>query len=175
MAQLSKAGSHHQMREWCEENRINERQIRRVKDAFAQLKALLEGESPGRSSHAAEDAGTSRKRGRENGEKDPNAYFAKEDGNLSDFANVRRAFCAGYFLHAAYFHAKRLGYITCVAQLPVEVHPSSGFAAMKGKKPALILYNSVVRTTKQYMRDILVVREDWLYEEAPLVFKKPAN
>lgn len=87
-------------------------------------------------------------------------------GKLLDAELVRRALCFGYFLNAAFFNAKLGMYQTIVGQLPVHIHPSSVLFTHR-KKPALVLFNSVVRTTKRYMKDVSVVHEEWLQDAAP--------
>lgn len=86
--------------------------------------------------------------------------------HLVDAELLRRALCFGYFLNAAFFNAKLGMYQTVVGQLPVHIHPSSVLFTHR-RKPALVIFNSVVRTTKRYMKDISVVHEEWLKEAAP--------
>ncbi|KPA81680.1 putative RNA helicase [Leptomonas pyrrhocoris] len=87
-------------------------------------------------------------------------------GRLLDAELVRRALCFGYFLNAAFYNAKLGMYQTVVGQLPVHIHPSSVLFTHR-KKPALVIFNSVVRTTKRYMKDVSVVYEEWLQDAAP--------
>lgn len=87
-------------------------------------------------------------------------------GKLLDAKLVRRALCFGYFLNAAFYNAKLGMYQTIVGQLPVHIHPSSVLFTHR-KKPALVIFNSVVRTTKRYMKDVSVVHEEWLQDAAP--------
>lgn len=92
---------------------------------------------------------------------------------LGDYELLRRALCFGYFLQAAFFNAKLGFYQTLVGHAAVHIHPSSVLFTHR-KKPALVIYNSVVRTTKQYMKDISVIHEDWLTDAAPTFFQ-PAS
>lgn len=87
-------------------------------------------------------------------------------GKLLDAELLRRALCFGYFLNAAFYNAKLGMYQTIIGQLPVHIHPSSVLFTHR-KKPALVLFNSVVRTTKRYMKDVSVVHEEWLQDAAP--------
>jgi ATP-dependent RNA helicase DHX8/PRP22 len=51
----------------------------------------------------------------------------------------------------------------------VAIHPSS---VLCGKKAECIVFNELVRTTKQYARDALVVEAGWLPELAPAYFAR---
>lgn len=97
----------------------------------------------------------------------------KSSKYLQDDECLRRALCFGYFLQTAFFNAKLGFYQTLVGSTTVHIHPSSVLFTHR-KKPALILYNSVVRTSKEYMKDISVIHEDWLTDAAP-VFFQPAS
>jgi ATP-dependent RNA helicase DHX8/PRP22 len=87
-------------------------------------------------------------------------------GKLLDAELIRRALCFGYFLNAAFYNAKLGMYQTVVGQLPVHIHPSSVLFTHR-KKPALVIFSTVVRTTKRYMKDVSVVHEEWLQDAAP--------
>ncbi|CCW69981.1 unnamed protein product [Phytomonas sp. Hart1] len=86
-----------------------------------------------------------------------------------DYELLRRALCAGFFLNTAYFDAKIGMYKTVVGQQAVHLHPSSVLFSHR-KKPALVIFNSVVWTNKCYMKDVSVVYEEWLSETASSFF-----
>ncbi|CCW63311.1 unnamed protein product [Phytomonas sp. EM1] len=90
-----------------------------------------------------------------------------------DYELLRRALCAGLFLNTAYFDAKIGMYKTVVGQQVVHLHPSSVLFSHR-KKPALVIFHSVVWTNKRYMKDVSVVYEEWLSEAASNFFI-PAN
>ena len=71
--------------------------------------------------------------------------------------------------HAAYFDIRRNSYITIMGKVPVEVHPSSVLFKSK-KKPAVLLFNTVIMTSKNYMRDVVAVNEQWVKEASPQAF-----
>ena len=56
----------------------------------------------------------------------------------------------------------------------VHPHPSSVMFSVK-KKPPLCIFNVVVETSRKFMRDMLAIREEWLLEEAPMVFARPTS
>lgn len=168
---------------WCEAMGISHRQMLKAEDIMQQLFYILNEKDDtevlaslvsakvralvGNSSHEEmEDrGGFSRKRSR----------GAEGGGELrvsSDFQLLRRALCFGYFLQAAFFNAKLGFYQTLVGHQAVHVHPSSVLFSHR-KKPAMVVFNSVVLTTKQYMKDISVIQEEWLLDAAP-TFLQPA-
>lgn len=51
----------------------------------------------------------------------------------------------------------------------VTIHPSS---VLSGKKPECIVFNEMVRTTRQYARDATVIEALWLPELAPAYFAR---
>jgi ATP-dependent RNA helicase DHX8/PRP22 len=61
------------------------------------------------------------------------------------------------------------GYKTMVESQPVYIHPSS---ALYNKNPEWVIYHELVLTTKEYMRNVLVVEAKWLVELAPKFFKQ---
>ncbi|RNF20846.1 putative RNA helicase [Trypanosoma conorhini] len=178
-----------QRRMWCESNALNPSQMLKAEDVMTQLEAILNEHSDEallstllRSlPHAGDkDATFQRKRRR-----DGATAVAKEDGacelpnghtsstaKLRDFELLRRALCYGLSLNAAFFNAEIGNYQTVVGQQVVHLHPSSVLFAQR-RKPALVVFNSVVRTTRQYMKDVSVVQEDWLRDAAS--FLRPVH
>ncbi|KAG5488995.1 hypothetical protein JIQ42_00615 [Leishmania sp. Namibia] len=186
-----------QRKTWCESNSMSHRQMLKVEDIITQLKSILEEKSDSeliakilpaslrhlRVDHDVVSASLPLKwpRGESGGEADdllerynhmrhgdgvPSHGGAERKGKPLDAELLRRALCFGYFLNAAFYNAKLGMYQTIVGQLPVHIHPSSVLFSHR-QKPALVIFNSVVRTTKRYMKDISVVREEWLQDAAP--------
>jgi ATP-dependent RNA helicase DHX8/PRP22 len=83
---------------------------------------------------------------------------------------ICKAITAGFFTNAAKKDPQE-GYKTLVDQNPVYIHPSS---ALFQKNPEYVIYHELVLTTKEYMRNILVIDARWLTELAP-AFYKPAD
>lgn len=83
---------------------------------------------------------------------------------------IGKAITAGFFTNAAKKDPQE-GYRTLVDQNPVYIHPSS---AVFNKNPEYVIYHELVLTTKEYMRNILVIDAKWLIELAP-AFYKPAD
>jgi ATP-dependent RNA helicase DHX8/PRP22 len=83
---------------------------------------------------------------------------------------ICKAIAAGFFTNTAKKDPQE-GYRTLVDQNPVYIHPSS---ALFNKNPEYVIYHELVLTTKEYMRNIMVIDAKWLTELAP-AFYKPAD
>lgn len=83
---------------------------------------------------------------------------------------LRRALVAGLFPHAA---RRQLdgSYKVIASGQAVAIHPSSVLRAQNAK-PECIVFNELVRTTRQYARDAVVVEPSWLPELAPAYFAR---
>jgi ATP-dependent RNA helicase DHX8/PRP22 len=81
---------------------------------------------------------------------------------------ICKAITAGFFTHAAKKDPQE-GYRTLVDQNPVYIHPSS---ALFNKNPEYVIYHELVLTTKEYMRNIMVIDAKWLTELAPAFYKQ---
>ncbi|KAF5462101.1 hypothetical protein F2P56_018140 [Juglans regia] len=84
-----------------------------------------------------------------------------------NFIKIRKAITAGFFFHAARKDPQE-GYRTLVENQPVYIHPSS---ALFQRQPDWVIYNELVMTTKEYMREVTVIDPKWLVELAPRFFK----
>jgi len=90
---------------------------------------------------------------------------------LSSGKNYKKiciAITAGFFTNAAKKHPQE-GYLTLVDQNPVYIHPSS---AVFNKNLEWVIYHELVLTTKEYMRNIMIIDAKWLIELAPSFYKK---
>ncbi|KEG15222.1 RNA helicase [Trypanosoma grayi] len=180
-----------QRKMWCEANAINQRQVLKAEDVMTQLTAILNERSDEellpllvqRSSRVElGDCALHRKRRRDDDDGDDDdggVGVVRHDNDahealnghgqgktkLRDFELLRRALCYGFCLNGAFYNAKIGNYQTVVGQQVVHLHPSSVLFAQR-KKPALVVFNSVVRTTKRYMKDVSVVQEEWLRDAA---------
>eukprot|EP00550_Attheya_septentrionalis_P002543 CAMPEP_0198285030 /NCGR_PEP_ID=MMETSP1449-20131203/4355_1 /TAXON_ID=420275 /ORGANISM="Attheya septentrionalis, Strain CCMP2084" /LENGTH=1204 /DNA_ID=CAMNT_0043982267 /DNA_START=100 /DNA_END=3714 /DNA_ORIENTATION=- len=84
-----------------------------------------------------------------------------------NYKTICKAIAAGFFTHAAKKDPQE-GYRTLVDQNPVYIHPSS---AVFNKNPEWVIYHELILTTKEYMRNILVIDAKWLIELAPAFYK----
>ncbi len=85
-----------------------------------------------------------------------------------NYKKICMAITAGFFTNAAKKHPQE-GYLTLVDQNPVYIHPSS---AVFNKNPEWVIYHELVLTTKEYMRNIMVIDAKWLIELAPSFYKR---
>jgi ATP-dependent RNA helicase DHX8/PRP22 len=76
---------------------------------------------------------------------------------------VAKCIAAGYFNNVAKRDPQE-GYRTMSEGTPVYIHPSS---ALFQQNPEMVLYHELVLTTKEYMRNVMVVDPKWLLELAP--------
>ncbi|XP_071798276.1 ATP-dependent RNA helicase DHX33-like isoform X1 [Asterias amurensis] len=85
-----------------------------------------------------------------------------------DTTPVRKCLVQGLFMNSA--ELQRDGsYITLDRKQTVSIHPSS---CLFQCKPAYVLYNELVQTTKCYMRNVCVIDPEWLYDVAPEYFRQ---
>ena len=84
-----------------------------------------------------------------------------------NYKRVCKAITAGFFMNVSKKDAQE-GYKTVTDGQPVYIHPSSiCFQA----NPPMVLYHELVMTTKEYMRNCMVVDPKWLVELAPRFYK----
>lgn len=81
---------------------------------------------------------------------------------------IRKCIVAGFFTNAAKKDPQE-GYKTLLENQPVYIHPSS---ALFNKNPEWVIYNELVLTTKEYMRNVVAIDAKWLVELAPNFFKR---
>ncbi|CAK4652169.1 unnamed protein product [Aphanomyces euteiches] len=85
-----------------------------------------------------------------------------------NYNKIRRAIVSGYFANTAKKDSQE-GYRTMVEGQPVYIHPSS---ALYKKNPEWVIYQELVLTSKEYMRNVMAIEPKWLVELAPAFFKK---
>ncbi|XP_059405372.1 ATP-dependent RNA helicase DHX33 [Carassius carassius] len=92
----------------------------------------------------------------------------KLESSLSDLANVRRCLAHGLFMNAAELQPDG-SYVALDTHQPVAIHPSS---VLFQAKPACVVFNELLHTSRCYMRDLCLVDADWLQEAAPEYFRR---
>ncbi|XP_053563485.1 ATP-dependent RNA helicase DHX33 [Bombina bombina] len=90
------------------------------------------------------------------------------ESSRTDTRNIRQCLAHGLFMNAAELQPDGT-YTTLDSPQPVAIHPSS---VLFHCKPACVIYNELLHTSKCYMRDLCVVDADWLYETAPEYFRR---
>ena len=87
-------------------------------------------------------------------------------GSEPDPTIVRRALVSGLFPHAAR-RQHNGSYKVISTGLEVKIHPSS---VLHSKAPECIIFNELIKTTRQYVRGITSIDATWLPELAPFFF-----
>lgn len=80
--------------------------------------------------------------------------------------NVRRCLAHGMFVNAAELQPDG-SYLALDTHQPVAIHPSS---VLFQAKPAYVVFNELLHTSRCYMRDLCLVDADWLLDAAPEYF-----
>lgn len=80
--------------------------------------------------------------------------------------NVRRCIAHGMFVNAAELQPDGT-YLALDTHQPVAIHPSS---VLFQAKPAYVVFNELLHTSRCYMRDMCLVDADWLLDAAPEYF-----
>jgi pre-mRNA-splicing factor ATP-dependent RNA helicase DHX16 len=124
--------------QWCYENFVQVRSMKRARDIRDQLVGLLERVE----------------------------IELKSDSKNLD--GVKKCVTAGFFYHAAKLQ-KNGSYRTVKNPQTVSIHPSSGLAK---ELPRWVVYHELVFTTKEYMRQVIEIKPEWLVEIAPHYYKR---
>jgi pre-mRNA-splicing factor ATP-dependent RNA helicase DHX16 len=124
--------------QWCFENFIQVRSLRKARDIREQLAGLME------------------------------RVELEVVSNEADTDAICKAVTAGFFYHTARLQ-KSLDYRTVKSQLTVHIHPSS---SLHGTQPRWVVYHELMFTTKEFMRQIVEIKSEWLVEIAPHYYKR---
>ncbi|GMY15542.1 pre-mRNA-splicing factor ATP-dependent RNA helicase DEAH1-like isoform X1 [Fagus crenata] len=119
--------------QWCYENYIQVRSMKRARDIRDQLEGLLE------------------------------RVEIEVTSNDNDLEAIKKAITSGFFPHSARLQ-KNGSYRTVKHPQTVHIHPSSGLAQVL---PRWVVYHELVLTTKEYMRQVIELKPEWLVEIAP--------
>ncbi len=77
---------------------------------------------------------------------------------------VRKCLTSGFFMHSAKKIPRTRQYQTIIASLIVDLHPTS---VIRDPLPEYVIFNQMVLTSKEYMRDVTAIDSQWLHEVAP--------
>ena len=129
--------------QWCYENFIQIRSMRRSRDIKEQLIGLCE-----------------------------RVEIDVTDANMSVYedeynTNIRKCIASGFFYNAAKFQ-KNGNYKTLKNPHSVLIHPGS---FLFKDEPEWVIFHELVHTTKEYMRNLIEIKPEWLTEIAPHYYK----
>jgi len=120
---------------WCFENYVQHRSMKRARDIREQLVDMLEKVE---------------------------IELTSDPQNID---GIRKATTSGYFYHVAKL-TKSGSFKTVKQPHTVEIHPTSCLF-MKEVPPKMVCYHELVLTTKEYMRQVIEIKPEWLTEVAP--------
>ncbi|KAK9838275.1 hypothetical protein WJX81_001973 [Elliptochloris bilobata] len=132
---------------WCAEHHVSARALRKAADIRAQLAGHLTALELQAGASGAPGA----------------------PGDATD--RLRRALVAGLFSHAAVALPDGTFKVLASGQA-VALHPSS---VLCGKRPACIVFDELLRTTRDYARQVTAIDAAWLPELAPIFFARHAQ
>ena len=81
--------------------------------------------------------------------------------------NIRKAITAGYFQNTAKLN-KSGNYTTIKTPHTVSIHPHSGLFK---QTPRFVIFHELVLTSREFMRNCIEIKSDWLHEIAPDFYK----
>ncbi|XP_061754250.1 ATP-dependent RNA helicase DHX33 isoform X1 [Nerophis ophidion] len=84
----------------------------------------------------------------------------------ADTGKIRQCIAHGMFINAAELQPDG-SYLALDTHQPVAIHPSS---VLFQAKPANVVFNELLHTSRCYMRDLCLVDADWLLHAAPQYF-----
>ena len=91
-----------------------------------------------------------------------------EISSSTDAENIRKAVTSGFFYHTGRLQ-KNGQYKTVKTNQHVSIHPSS---SMFESLPKWVVYHELVFTSKEFMRQIIEIKPEWLIELAPHFYEK---
>ncbi|KAG0181537.1 hypothetical protein DFQ29_008001 [Apophysomyces sp. BC1021] len=86
-----------------------------------------------------------------------------------DVTPIQKAITSGFFFNAARLSKSGDSYRTVKQNQTVYIHPSS---SMLEKKPRWAVYFELVLTGKEYMRQVMEIKAEWLIQLAPHFYKQ---
>jgi pre-mRNA-splicing factor ATP-dependent RNA helicase DHX16 len=138
---------------WCRENFVQDRAMNRARDVRDQLEALCDRVELDKSSSPHDSVG------------------------------LRKAITSGYFFHLCRLAKSGDAYTTVKSKLSVHIHPSSSLHKRE-PAPKWVLcvalaastnphrYHDLVMTTREFMREVIIVDPEWLAAIAPHYYKR---
>lgn len=129
---------------WAEENFLQYRTLKRAKEVRSQLEGLCK--------RVEIDIAQQKEK------------FQKIS-NEDQLRGIQKSLVAGFFPNVAKLSKLGTNYTQLKRKMPVFIHPSSTLYHMK-PPPKLVMYHELVLTSKEYMRNCMIIEEKWLDELA---------
>lgn len=131
--------------QWCRDNFIQHKTLVRARNVRDQLEKLCDRVET-----------LVKTRGTEEGEKDATKWAM----------NIEKCIASGYFPNAARLSKMGDCYRSLKKNQSVYIHPSSVLYRLK-PPPKIVIYHELVLTSKEFMRSVMPIQEQWLSELAP--------
>jgi len=90
----------------------------------------------------------------------------------SNIEPIQKALTAGFFANVARLQRGGDSYRTVKTNTTTYIHPSSVLMASGDLPPKMVIYYELVQTSKEYMRNCMPIKPEWLHEAAPHFHKK---
>lgn len=124
--------------QWCQDNFIQYKTLKRSKEVREQLERLCI----------------------------KTGILITDDENAEKNLMIRKAITSGFFPNIARLSKMGDSFRTLKKNQAVFIHPSSVLYSIK-PPPKLVLYHELVLTSKEFMRNCMLIDEKWLTELAP--------
>jgi pre-mRNA-splicing factor ATP-dependent RNA helicase DHX16 len=128
---------------WAKENFLDQRSLKRARDIRDQLAKLCD-----------------------------RVEVTMSTCGSSNIEPIQKALTAGFFANAARLQRGGDSYRTMKTNTTVYIHPSSVLVASGDLPPKMVIYYELVQTSKEYMRNCMPIKAEWLHEAAPHFHKK---
>ena len=127
---------------WAKENFLQQRSLQKARDVRDQLSKLTE-----------------------------RVEVKLESVGITNLVPIQKALASGFFINSAKIDRGGDSYRTVKNNHTVYIHPSS---VLMGNDPPIkmVIYGELVATTKEYMRNCMPIKPEWLNEVAPHFHKK---
>ncbi|CUM48653.1 uncharacterized protein AC631_00303 [Debaryomyces fabryi] len=129
--------------QWCQDNFIQYKTLKRSKEVRQQLERLCK----------------------------KTGIPVVENDNVNKKLMIQKSITAGFFPNIARLSKMGDSYRSLKKNQAVFIHPSSVLYPIK-PPPKLILYHELVLTSKEFMRNCMLIDENWLNELAPHYYSK---
>lgn len=129
---------------WCEDHFLQYRTLKKIREVRNQLEKLCQKVIP---------------------------VFPVVGECTPDICSVQKALMSGFFPNIAKLSKLGNSYTLLKKNQPVYLHPSSRLFSVK-PPPKYVLYHELVLTSKEYMRNCMVINETWIDELAGHYYQK---
>ncbi|ODQ66958.1 ATP-dependent RNA helicase DHX8 [Nadsonia fulvescens var. elongata DSM 6958] len=95
--------------------------------------------------------------------------YENRENNPVLIESIQRAITSGFFANSARLSRNGDSYRSAKTNQTIFIHPSS---VLYGQKPKWVIYHELVLTSKEFMRNCMPLKPEWLLELAPHFYKR---